>query len=156
MPKGSNTNMRGGTVFPIAWMGFVFFWTTMTLRMHAPFFFSLFSIPFWIAGFSMIKSFLGPSMTETELFLTSDGLLRKSSGFLSNSAQQCRLSDIREAKVHKSSVRINKRYLKELAIKLKGGTISFGLGLSDPELYYLEKRFNEELILLKQLPAQES
>ena len=156
MPKRSNTSMRGGTVFPIAWMGFVFFWTTMTLRMHAPFFFSLFSIPFWIAGFSMIKSFLGPSMTETELFLTSDGLLRKSSGFLSNSAQQCRLSDIREAKVHKSSVRINKRYLKELAIKLKGGTISFGLGLSDPELYYLEKRFNEELILLKQLPAGES
>jgi hypothetical protein len=53
-------------------------------------------------------------------------------------------------------VRINKRYLKELAIKLKGGTISFGLGLSDPELYYLEKRFNEELILLKQLPAGEN
>jgi serine/threonine protein kinase len=156
MPKRSNSSMRGGTIFPIAWMGFVFFWTTMTLRMHAPFFFPLFSIPFWIAGFSMIKALIGPSMTETELFLTSDGLLRKSSGFLSNSAQQCLLSDIREAKVRKSSVRINRQYVKELTIKIKGGTINFGLGLSDPELYYLEKRFNEELGLLRQLPAQES
>jgi len=156
IPKRSNTSMRGATAFPVAWIGFVFFWTTMTLRMHASFFFSLFSIPFWIAGFSMIKSFIGPSTTETELFLTSDGLLRKSSGFLSNSAQQCLLSDIQEAKVHKSSVRINKRYLKELAIKAKGGNITFGLGLSDPELYYLEKRINEELILLKQLPTGES
>ena len=128
----------------------------MTLRMHAPFFFPLFSIPFWIAGFSMIKALIGPSMTETELFLTSDGLLRKSSGFLSNSAQQCLLSDIREAKVRKSSVRINRQYVKELTIKIKGGTINFGLGLSDPELYYLEKLFNEELGLLRQLPAQES
>jgi hypothetical protein len=53
-------------------------------------------------------------------------------------------------------VRINRQYVKELTIKIKGGTINFGLGLSDPELYYLEKRFNEELGLLRQLPAQES
>jgi hypothetical protein len=136
------------------WLGFVFFWTTTTFRMHAPMFFPLFSIPFWIAGVAMLKSFLKPSISDTELFITPEGLLKKSSGFMSNSAQQYAISDVGTAKVQRSSIQINNRYLKELAIEAGTGTITFGLGLSDRELYYLEKRINEELEKLKKLPSE--
>lgn len=152
LPRGKLAgSFSGFTFFPIVWLGFVFFWTSMTLRMRAPIFFPLFSIPFWIAGIAMLKSFFKPSITDTELFITPDGLLKKSSSFLSNSVQQYAISDIGTAKVRKTSIHINNRYLKELAIDAGTETLTFGLGLSDRELYYLEKRINEELEKLKKL-----
>jgi serine/threonine protein kinase len=155
LPRGKRAASSSGfAFFPIVWLGFVFFLTTMTLRMRAPMFFPLFSIPFWIAGVAMLKSFLKPSITDTELFITPDGLLKKSSSFISNSAQQYAIFDVGTAKVQRSSVQLNNRYLKELAIDAGTGTLTFGLGLSDRELYYLEKRINEELEKLKKLPRE--
>jgi hypothetical protein len=147
---GSN----GFTVFPLAWLGFVFFWTTMSMRMHAPFVFSLFSIPFWIAGIAMVRSFLKPALADIELYITQEGLLKKSTGFLSNSTHQFRISDVGSAKVRRSSIQVNNRHLKELAIDAGSGTLAFGAGLSEHELYFLEKRINDELFRLKQLPQQ--
>jgi serine/threonine protein kinase len=148
MPRRRRGASSGFSVFPVVWIGFIFFWTTMTIRMHAPIFFS---IPFLIAGVAMVKSFLNPSITDTELFITPDGLLKKNTSFISNSAQQFRISDIGKARVRRSSMQENHRYLKELAIEAGTGTLTFGLGLSDRELYFLEKRVNEELARLKQL-----
>lgn len=156
MPRKRRSALSGLAIFPVVWLGFVFFWTSMTMRMHAPMFFPLFSIPFWIAGIAMVKSFLKPALTETELFITSDGLLKKTSGFLSNSAQQYRVADLGGANVRQSAVRVNNRAMKELVIETGTRSVSFGLGLSDRELYYLEKRVNEEIARLKSLPPPDS
>ncbi len=156
IPRRRKSALSGLALFPVVWLGFVFFWTSMTMRMLAPMFFPLFSIPFWIAGIAMARSFLKPALTETELFITPDGLLKKTSGFLSNAAQQIRVVDIGSARVRSSSVRMNNRSMKELAIEAGTGTLSFGLGLSDRELYYLEKRVNEEIARLKNLPPPDS
>ena len=155
IPRRRRSALSGLALFPVVWLGFVFFWTSMTMRMHAPVFFPLFSIPFWIAGVAMVKVFLKPALTETELFVTPDGLLKKSSGFLSNTAQQFRVADIGSARVRQSSIRVNNRYMKELAIEAGTGTLSFGLGLSDRELYFLEQRVNQEIGRLKGLPPPE-
>jgi hypothetical protein len=151
IPRRHQGASGGLAVFPIVFLGFVFFWTTMTMRMHAPIFFPIFSIPFWVVGITMAKSLLRPTLTQTELFVTPDGLLKKSTGLFSNSAQQVRISDLGRARVRRTSVRINGRYLKELVIEAGTGTVSLGLGLSDRELSFLEKRINEELGRLKQL-----
>jgi hypothetical protein len=151
IPRRRQGASGGFAVFPIVFLGFVFFWTTMTMRMHAPIFFPIFSIPFWVVGITMAKSLLRPTLTQTELFVTPDGLLKKSTGLFSNSAQQVRISDLGRARVRRTSVRINGRYLKELVIEAGTGTVSLGLGLSDRELSFLEKRINEELGRLKQL-----
>lgn len=152
IPRRRHGASGGFAVFPIVFLGFVFFWTTMTMRMHAPIFFPLFSIPFWIVGITMAKAFLKPAITDTELFITPEGLLKKSTSFFSNSAQQFRIPDLGSARVRRSSMRINNRYLKELAIEAGPGTVTLGLGLSDRELYFLEKRVNEELARLRHMP----
>jgi len=103
---------------------------------------------------AMLKSFLRPSITDTELFITPDGILEKSSSFISNSARQYAISDVGTAKVQRSSVQVNNRHLKELAIDAGTGMLTFGMGLSDRELYYLEQRINEELEKLKKLPHE--
>ncbi len=151
IPRRRQGASGGFAVFPVVFLGFVFFWTTMTMRMHAPIFFPIFSIPFWVVGITMAKYLLRPTLTQTELFVTPDGLLKKSTGLFSNSAQQVRISDLRRARVRRTSVRINGRYLKELVIEAGTETVSLGLGLSDRELFFLEKRINEELGRLKQL-----
>ena len=156
MPRRRKSALSGLAFFPVVWLGFVFFWTSMTMRMHAPMFFPLFSIPFWIAGIAMVKSFLKPALTETELFITPDGLLKKTSGFLSNAAQQYRVTDLGAANVRQSAIRVNNRAMKELVIETGTRTVSFGLGLSDRELYYLEKRVNEEIARVKSLPAPDT
>lgn len=151
IPRRRQGASGGFAVFPVVFLGFVFFWTTMTMRMHAPIFFPIFSIPFWVVGITMAKYLLRPTLTQTELFVTPDGLLKKSTGLFSNSAQQVHISDLRRARVRRTSVRINGRYLKELVIEAGTETVSLGLGLSDRELFFLEKRINEELGRLKQL-----
>jgi len=84
-----------------------------------------------------------------KFFLTQDGFLRKTSGLLSGAAEQCALSEIRAIKVERSSVNINGRRLKEIVVKTKRGALKFGLGLSEPELYYIKKRLSDELARLR-------
>ncbi|MCX8012994.1 MAG: hypothetical protein N3A02_01730, partial [Rectinema sp.] len=145
-PRGSGAHSPPGIVaFPIAWLGFVFFWTSMTLRMRAPIFFPLFSIPFWIIGITMAKAIISPRLVDHELFITQDGLLLKSKGFLTDHAEQYPLADIGRAKVATSSFQINGRHLRELSIDTGTKKIVFGQGLSERELLYLEKKINEAL-----------
>jgi serine/threonine protein kinase len=154
IPRRRREGSGAVMIFPFAVLGFVFLWTTMTMRMRAPIFFPLFSIPFWVVGISMAKTLLRPALTQTELFITPDGLLKKSTGLLSSSAQQFRISDLGRARVQRSVVRINDHRLKELVIEAGSGTVSVGLGLSDHELYFLEKRVNEELERLRRPAAR--
>jgi len=81
IPRRGHGRSSGFTTFPIVFLGFVFFWTTMTMRMHMPIFFPLFSIPFWIVGITMANTFFKPTLTETELFISPDGLLKRARAF---------------------------------------------------------------------------
>lgn len=149
-PRGSTLGGHAGlSLFPIAWLGFVFFWTTMTLRMRAPIFFPLFSIPFWVVGITMAKTLLGPRLSDTELFITPDGILLRHRGVLSANAEQYPLADIGRARVTNSSIQVSGRHLRELSIEAGTKKIIFGQGLSDRELFYLEKRINEEIERLR-------
>ena len=67
---GMKGSAAPGAMFATIWIGFVAFWTLMTLRMRAPFFFPAFSIPFWGVGFFMVKTMLGPAFSKREIILT--------------------------------------------------------------------------------------
>ena len=53
-PSGLRVEMIPMGCFSIFWLGFVFIWTLGAIAMGAPFFFPLFSIPFWMVGFTMV------------------------------------------------------------------------------------------------------
>ena len=48
--RGETLSLGG---FALFWNGFIFFWTSMAIASGAPFFFTLFSIPFWAVGIGM-------------------------------------------------------------------------------------------------------
>jgi serine/threonine protein kinase len=121
--------------FPVFWIGFVAFWTMMALSMRAPFFFPMFSIPFWIAGVVMIKSVAKNALGSVELILNRDGLMY-SSGRRRNASWA--LDDIGAIRVRRAQVQINSNDAKELLIETGTRSISVGTGLSERELLYLE------------------
>jgi len=71
-PAGFQSSMVFTGLFAIAWNSFIFFWTTSALA--APFpvniIFSLFSLPFWGAGFHLASLLLFPLFKCTGLRLT--------------------------------------------------------------------------------------
>lgn len=71
-PTGLKSSMVFTSLFAIAWNSFIFFWTTAALA--APFpvnvIFSLFSLPFWGAGFHLAYALLFPLFKSTGLCLT--------------------------------------------------------------------------------------
>ncbi|MGI8501238.1 MAG: serine/threonine protein kinase [Hassallia sp.] len=71
-PAGFQSSMVFTSLFAIAWNSFIFFWTTAALA--APFpvniIFSLFSLPFWGAGFHLASLLLFPLFKTTGLRLT--------------------------------------------------------------------------------------
>ena len=71
-PAGFQSSMVFTGLFAIAWNSFIFFWTTAALA--APFpvniIFSLFSLPFWGAGFHLASLLLFPLFKSTGLCFT--------------------------------------------------------------------------------------
>eukprot|EP01018_Ginkgo_biloba_P007894 Gb_26548 [translate_table: standard] len=49
-PGGLTAETVGTGSFALAWNAFIAFWTSSAIRMGAPIFFSLFSLPFWFVG----------------------------------------------------------------------------------------------------------
>jgi hypothetical protein len=145
--------MRSGSVrgapFSVFWMGFIAFWTFMALRMRAPVFFPLFSIPFWGIGFFMAKSILGPLLSRRDIVLGSKGLLVRTEtlGFEQSAAWP--LEEIGAVRVVTSRMRINHVSAKELLIETSTKQLLLGAGLSERELKYLEKYLQEELDRLR-------
>lgn len=134
-----------GVFFPIFWLGFVGFWTMMTIGMRAPIFFPFFSLPFWGVGIFMAKTMLGPALASKELVVTRDGLLIRTGmpGF--EKATTWPLSDIGKVRVVSSATQINNIRPKELLIEAGSRHLRVGTGLSERELLYLEKSLRETL-----------
>ncbi|XP_059072812.1 uncharacterized protein LOC131034044 isoform X2 [Cryptomeria japonica] len=56
IPPGGVTAETAGTgTFAVAWNAFIAFWTGSAIRMGAPLFFTLFSLPFWFVGIRLAK-----------------------------------------------------------------------------------------------------
>lgn len=134
-----------GIFFPIFWLGFVGFWTMMTIGMRAPIFFPFFSLPFWGVGIFMAKTMLGSALIRKELVITGDGLLIRTGmpGF--EKATTWPLSDIGKVRVVNSSTQVNNIRHKELLIEAGSRHLRIGTGLSERELLYLEKSIRETL-----------
>jgi serine/threonine protein kinase len=149
---GGGNGAAPGAIFAASWLGFVGFWTFMALRMRAPIFFPMFSIPFWIVGIFMARTFIGSAFTTTEISLNSEGLLHSAKTFWSDRRQAWTISDLGRVRQEKSPIAVNGQHAK--AVVLDAGTqrLRIGSGLSDPELASIEENLRETLRVLKAAP----
>ena len=139
----------GGT-FATIWIGFIAFWTLMTLRMRAPIFFPMFSLPFWAVGFFMVKTMLGPAFSRRDIILNRDTLLVRSETLGFERASSWPLADIGSIRLVPSRMQVNHIPSKELLIEAGTRHVLLGTGLSERELKYLEKYLREELRRLRE------
>jgi serine/threonine protein kinase len=138
-----------GIGFAAIWISFIAFWTFMTVKMRAPIFFSLFSLPFWGAGFFMLKAILGPALARSELLVAGDELITRTTlmGFERTGAWQ--IADIGAVCVVPSKLQINGASQRELLVEAGTKQLRLGAGLSDRELAYLAARLGEEIRRLR-------
>lgn len=134
-----------GVFFATFWIGFVGFWTMMTLRMRTPFFFPAFSIPFWGVGFFMAKTILAPALSKRDLTLSGQGLNVHTDTLGYESAKLWPLEDIGSIRIVPSRMQVNNIQSKELLIEAGTKHLLLGAGLSERELQYLQKYLGEEL-----------
>jgi serine/threonine protein kinase len=143
-----------GMTFAVSWIGFVAFWTFMVIRMRAPMFFPMFSIPFWAVGIFMARTMLGPVFTKQELRLGPEGLLISSEIFGFERRSLWPLSDLGQAKVVPSRLQVNNIPAKELQIEAGTRHLLVGAGLSERELRSIEKAFGSMLAELRRSPPE--
>jgi len=146
LPKlGLRGSSVPGATFSTFWVGFIAFWTFMTLRMRAPIFFPPFSIPFWLVGAALMKTTILPLVSTRDITITRDALLIKTTTFGMERVNSWPLQDIGSIKVLPSRVQSHGYSSKELVITAGTGLTRLGNGLSERELLYLDKFLNEEV-----------
>ncbi|TXT47650.1 MAG: protein kinase family protein [Spirochaetes bacterium] len=146
------TSTIPGATFSVFWIGFVAFWTYMTLRMRAPLFFPFFSIPFWVIGAVMFKSTVSPLVSTKQILISRHGISIATKGLGAEKVDSWPLSDLGDIKVIPSRTQIQGYASKELDIAAGTGHHRLGLGLSERELLYLEKFINQEVDRLNSGP----
>lgn len=151
-PQGLSGGAVSKGVFAVAWTGFTAFWTVGVLTGGAPFFFSLFSIPFWAAGVQMAKSTVDQvsGLTslvisfgggEKEVFyfgLSSKGAFGRQ-GFVEGDAR-----DLDQVMVD-TEMYVNGRPVTELALQEGTRRYSLGKGLDIVEQEWLRDEINDFL-----------
>ncbi|KAK3260798.1 hypothetical protein CYMTET_30277 [Cymbomonas tetramitiformis] len=68
-PPGWNSEYWFLGMFATLWNTFLTFWTGASIRFGAPWFFTAFSIPFWVVGIGLIKELATPMLQETQLVI---------------------------------------------------------------------------------------
>jgi hypothetical protein len=132
-----------GIPFVVFWIGFVGFWTLMVFRMRAPMFFPFFSLPFWAVGFIMAKTIFGPMLTKKRLILGPEGLLVRSEIFGMERSVLWPLDEIGALKIAPAKVQYSHSLAQELVIETGTKQLHIGIGLSERELRYLEKKLKD-------------
>jgi len=138
-----------GLLFSSFWIGFIAFWTMMTLRMRATFFFPLFSLPFWGVGVFMAKTVVGPAFTRNDIVLNRDGFHLRSVIFGFERMNSWPLKDIGEVKVIPSKMQASGNPSKELSVEVGTKHILLGVGLSERELLFLRDFLEREVARLR-------
>jgi serine/threonine protein kinase len=134
-----------GIPFVVFWIGFVAFWTFMVFRMRAPLFFPAFSLPFWAVGFIMAKTILGPMLTKKKLILSREGLLVRSETLGMERSVLWPLEEIGALRIAPAKVQYSHTLAKELVIETGTKQLHIGMGLSERELRYLEKKLKDSI-----------
>jgi serine/threonine protein kinase len=148
-PAGFRNSSRPLRSFSILWIGFIAFWTFMSMRMRAPFFFTLFSLPFWGVGVFLAKTALAPSLSTRELSVTREKLSLRSTIFGVEKLSSWPLSDVGPVSCIPSRLQFQGANGKELSVEAGTGHARFGSGLSDRELLYLERFLDGEIERLR-------
>ena len=148
-PSGLKNSSRPLRSFSTLWIGFVAFWTFMAIRMEAPFFFTIFSLPFWGVGIFLAKVALAPSLSTRELTITREKMSIRSTLLGVEKLSSWPLSDIGPVTCTASKVQLQGLSSKELSVEAGTGHARFGSGLSDRELLYLERFLDGEIDRLR-------
>lgn len=134
---GAASAMGGFSVF---WLAFVAFWTFLTARLGA-WGMSLFSIPFWLAGFYLVRRSLGSFFGMTVLrFDPARGFsyarrFRRGKNLLVPAAEVGRLALAETGSV-------NGKQMTGLRFEVGARRFTFGQGLSDEEKRWLQGNVN--------------
>lgn len=137
IPPGSplSPQFLAGLGFGLFFTAFTAFWTFMALRMRAPFFFPLFSIPFWVTGVTTIMKSLKDQLGSVELVLDrSNGYMYKEHMFnVVVKVRSGELSDL--GTCHLASGRAGRQPQTDsvLSVDLGSSPVTFGRSLSTRE-----------------------
>jgi hypothetical protein len=113
--------------------------------MRAPLFFPAFSLPFWAVGFIMAKTILGPMLTKKKLILSREGLLVRSETLGMERSVLWPLEEIGALRIAPAKVQYSHTLAKELVIETGTKQLHIGMGLSERELRYLEKKLKDSI-----------
>ena len=153
IPPGARRVVGMGLLgFGAVWTSFIAFWTASAIGMGAPLFFPLFSIPFWIVGFSMLGKAASMIFGRTRLQLTGAdmkvvravlGLERETAG---SATDISRVRIARKERLWHGSNR-ERRRLPPRSIAIDEGvkTHWLGEGLSQVELEWLAAEIADHL-----------
>ena len=125
--------MLAGGGFSVFWLGFVAFWTFSALRMGAPVFFPLFSLPFWAVGIFMARTLLKPALSSVDLTMSRTGGLIFEERFLSPRTRSWPLDEVGACRVENAAVTQRGRRDRELVLEVGTRSLRFGRALSDRE-----------------------
>jgi hypothetical protein len=137
--------------FSAFWLLFVGFWTVMSRAMGAPILFSLFSIPFWIVGFAMLRRGLRSFVGRTFLHLSGDGLQFRRRLLFPGRITTIPLQAIGTVGIQRSTAwQVNTPGARAgtpqvLSIQAGAKSLSFGESLSDPEKKWLRDTIRREV-----------
>ncbi len=138
------TNVGIG-IFAAAWLGFVAFWTFMAIVMGAPFFFPLFSIPFWLVGIFMASTGLKSAFGSSMLRISSEGLVYTERLFGRKKTRSWPLSDAGRCSIGASPVEVQGRESSEIIVEAGTVKLRIGSGLSSRELACINREIVEAI-----------
>ena len=131
--------------FSIVWLSFILFWTTGAIAMGAPFFFPLFSIPFWLVGFGMFGGVLYSTAGHNYLEIDREKfcLQWKCLGF--RRTVKGNTADLTQVNVSSSSFMVNNKPVITCALIEGVRTHRFGSMLTQVEKEWLMVEINDFL-----------
>lgn len=144
-PLGLRSNTMPGLWFTAVWIGFISFWTFMSIRMRAPIFFPLFSLPFWAVGAALARSTIRPAFARQSLRIDRDRITLSTSLLGTASEQSYPLADVGGVKIEPTKIQVHNSGQKEISIETGTRAMRIGHGLSERELLYLKSLIDGEL-----------
>jgi len=128
------TALAGGS-FVAFWLGFVAIWTVMSIRMGAPIFFTMFSLPFWIVGITLGGFMIKRALGSEELVLDrAEGISYTEILLGRRRSRIWPLSDAGACAITDSTVQIKGKRDREMSLEAGARGLRMGRGLSEREL----------------------
>jgi serine/threonine protein kinase len=126
--------------FSVFWLAFVAFWTFLTLRMGA-WEMSLFSIPFWLVGFYLVRRSLNGLFGRTHLRFDPDKGFSYERRFFGRKTVQVPAAEVGRLSLSQTGT-VNGRPITGVQLEIGARRFSFGEGLSSEEKKWLKRNVN--------------